>query len=74
MNDFAFNYTAFFNSILYTMVGVMVFWLASWLFERLTPAYDLWKELIEKQNVALAILVGCMCLGLAIIIAAAIHG
>jgi uncharacterized membrane protein YjfL (UPF0719 family) len=35
--------------------------------------YDLWDELINKKNMALAVLVGFVSLGLSIIIAAAIH-
>jgi uncharacterized membrane protein YjfL (UPF0719 family) len=33
----------------------------------------LWKELIDDQNTALAILVGALALGISIIVAAAIH-
>ena len=42
------------------------------LVDRLTP-YDLWREVTEEQNVAVAILMGLIGLGLAIVIAAAIH-
>jgi putative membrane protein len=61
------------NSILFSLVGVFVFCGSFWLIDRITP-YDLWEELVKKRNVALAIVVGCACLGIAIIIAAAIHG
>ena len=40
--------------------------------DRLTP-YDLWKELVEKQNTAVAFVVGMVALGICIIVAAAIH-
>ena len=40
--------------------------------DKMTP-YDLWSEIVEKQNMALAILAGLMALGIAIIIAAAVH-
>jgi putative membrane protein len=40
--------------------------------DKVTP-YDLWLELIEKQNVALGIVVGAMSLGICPIVAAAIH-
>jgi len=40
--------------------------------DRLTP-HDLWKEIIEEKNVALAIIVGFMALAVGIIIAAAVH-
>jgi uncharacterized membrane protein YjfL (UPF0719 family) len=34
----------------------------------------LWEELVDKQNVALGIVVGAMVLGISIIVAAAVHG
>ena len=64
---------AFFGSILYAVIGVLVFWASFVLIDKLTP-YDLWQELVEKQNLALAIVVGAMALGLSIIIAAAVVG
>jgi putative membrane protein len=64
---------AFFGSILYAFIGVVVFWLSFLLIDKLTP-YDLWAELVEKQNMALAIVVGAMSLGLSIIVAAAVVG
>ena len=68
-----FNWTAFTNSLVYTVIGVVIFWLAFIIVDKITP-YNLWKELVEEKNVALAIVVGSMCLGIAIIIGAAIHG
>lgn len=65
--------SAFFGSILYALLGVIVFWLSFLIIDKLTP-YDLWQELVEKQNVALAIVVGAMALGVSIIVAAAVHG
>ena len=64
---------AFFGSILYAMIGVAIFWLSFVLIDKLTP-YNLWQELVEKQNMALAIVVGSMALGLSIIVAAAVVG
>jgi len=63
----------FFGSILYALIGVLVFWLSFLVLDKLTP-YKLWEELVERQNVALGIVVGCMALGICIIVAAAIHG
>ncbi|NPC55128.1 DUF350 domain-containing protein [Caenimonas sp. S4] len=65
--------SAFFGSILYALIGVAVFWLSFVLIDKLTP-YNLWEELVEKQNLALAIVVGSMALGLSIIVAAAVVG
>jgi len=64
---------AFFGSILYALIGVGIFWLSFVLIDKLTP-YNLWEELVEKQNMALAIVVGSMALGLSIIVAAAVVG
>ena len=64
---------AFFGSILYALIGVFLFWLCFLLIDRLTP-YKLWHELVEKQNLALAIVVAAMSLGISVIVAAAIHG
>lgn len=65
--------SAFFGSILYAFIGVMVFWISFIAIDKLTP-YKLWEELVEKQNMALAIVVGAMALGLSIIVAAAVVG
>ena len=65
--------SAFFGSILYALIGVAVFWGAFRIMDMVTP-YNLWEELVEKQNVALGIVVGAMALGISIIVAAAVHG
>jgi putative membrane protein len=64
---------AFFGSILYALIGVLMFWLSFVLIDKLTP-YKLWEEIVEKQNRALALVVAAMALGISIIVAAAIHG
>lgn len=64
---------AFFGSILYALIGVIVFWIAFVIIDKITP-YDLWLELVEKQNLALGMVVAAMCLGISVIVAAAIHG
>ena len=64
---------AFFGSILYALIGVVVFWLSFIIIDKITP-YDLWGEIVEKQNVALGIVVGAMSLGISIIVAADVHG
>ncbi|WP_124949883.1 DUF350 domain-containing protein [Sulfuriferula thiophila] len=61
------------NSLVYSILGIAVFWIAFVIIDKLTP-YDLWRELVEERNTALAIVIAAMCLGLALIIASAIHG
>ena len=63
----------FFGSMLFALIGVAVFWLCFVIVDKLTP-YDLWGEIVEKQNVALAIVVGAMCFAIGLIVAAAVHG
>ena len=64
---------AFFGSILFALIGVVIFWLCFVIIDKITP-YNLWHELVEKQNMALGMVVAAMCLGISIIVAAAIHG
>ena len=64
---------AFLGSIVFALVGVLVFWLSFLAIDKLTP-YNLWEEIVEKQNVALGLVVAAMSLGICIIVAAAIHG
>lgn len=52
---------------------VLIFWLCFIVIDKITP-YDLWAEIVEKQNRALGMVVAAMCLGISVIIAAAIHG
>jgi len=59
-------------ALVYAMIGLVVFGLAFVIVDRLTP-YQLWKEIIDDQNVALAIIVGSVAIGIAIIVSAAIR-
>lgn len=67
------NPAAFFGSILFALIGVLIFWICFVVIDKLTP-YNLWNEIVEKQNVALGLVVAAMSLGISIIVAAAIHG
>lgn len=63
----------FVGSIAFALIGVLVFWLCFVVIDKLTP-YDLWAEIIEKRNLALAIVVAAMCIAIGLIVAASIHG
>ena len=63
---------AFLGSMLYALIGVVIFWVCFVIIDKITPA-DLWREFVEKQNQALAMVVAAMCRGISIIVAAAIH-
>ena len=62
-----------FGSIFYAFIGVLILWVCFILFDKITP-YRLWDELVEKKNVALAIVVGSMCIAIGLIVSAAVHG
>ena len=60
------------NALIYALLGIVIFLFAFVIVDKLTP-YHLWKEIVEDKNVALAILIGAISLGMCIIIAAAVH-
>ena len=62
-----------FGTVLYALIGIVILWLSFILFDKITP-YRLWDELVDKKNVALAIVVGSMCIAIGLIVAAAVHG
>jgi uncharacterized membrane protein YjfL (UPF0719 family) len=66
------HWGAMLAALAYAVVGLVVFALAFVIVDRLTP-YHLWKEIIDDQNVALAIIVGSVAIGIAMIVSAAIH-
>jgi len=61
------------SSILYSLIGLVLFSLAYVIFDKLTPG-DLACEILEKQNIAASILVGALMIGIAIIVGMSIHG
>ncbi len=60
-------------SVVFTALGVVMLWLAFTVLNRVLP-FSLRKEIEEDQNIALGIVLGAIILGIAIIVAAAIHG
>ena len=64
------------NGVVYAVLGIVVLivvlTVTNSVLEKLTP-YDLKKEILEKQNTAVAVLAGLAALGASIIIAAALH-
>jgi len=60
------------NALVFALLGIMIFMVAFAILDKVTP-YQLWKEIVEEQNMALAVLIGAVSLGVCIIIAAAVH-
>ena len=61
------------NSLLFSLVGMGVFVAGFFVIRWLLP-FDVHKELEVDQNTAVVIVIGSFILGLALIVAAAIHG
>jgi len=61
------------GSIMFALIGVAIFLVCFVIVDKLTP-YHLWDQIVEKKNVALAIVVGSMCIAIGLIVSAAIHG
>jgi uncharacterized membrane protein YjfL (UPF0719 family) len=60
------------SAVVFAFLGIFVFTLAFVVMDKVTP-YHLWKEIVQEHNMALAILVGAMSIGISIIIASAVH-
>lgn len=61
------------STIVYSGLGVGIFGLTFWVVTKITP-FSVRKEIEEDQNIALAIILGAVFIGLSLIIAAAISG
>ncbi len=61
------------SSAVFAAIGLAVFGIAFFLITKVAP-FSMKKEIEEDQNVALGIIVAGVLIGIALIIAAAIHG
>jgi uncharacterized membrane protein YjfL (UPF0719 family) len=61
------------NVLIFSVMGIVILATSFYIFDKLTPG-NLWKEIVEDHNVALAITMGAMAIGMAQIIASAVHG
>ncbi|GAB4015795.1 hypothetical protein GCM10028808_42180 [Spirosoma migulaei] len=60
-------------SIVYSLLGIAILIISFVIIEKLTPE-NLWKKILDEQNVALAILAAAFMIAVSIIISSAIHG
>ncbi len=60
-------------SVVYSLLGILILVIAFVVIEKLAPE-NLWKKIVDEQNVALAIMAAGFMLAVAIIISSAIHG
>jgi uncharacterized membrane protein YjfL (UPF0719 family) len=63
---------ALIGSFVYSLLGVVFVIVTFVVIDKLTPG-DLWKELIEERNQAIATVVAAMIVAIAIIVASAMH-
>jgi uncharacterized membrane protein YjfL (UPF0719 family) len=73
MPDMAPLIKAVIATLIFVLVGVLTFLIAFLVMTKVTP-FSIRKEIEEDQNTALAIVIGSVIIGLALIISAAIHG
>jgi uncharacterized membrane protein YjfL (UPF0719 family) len=60
--------------VVFSLMGLGIYTLGFLILSLLTPKVHIWREINQEQNVAIAIFLGSIALGIAIIIAAAIRG
>ena len=61
------------TTVIFTLFGLLVFGLAYTIIVKATP-FSIRKELEEDHNTAIAIVIGAVIIGIALIISAAIQG
>lgn len=64
--------SAMIGSLVYSFLGILFVIITFKVIDWLTPG-DLWRELIEERNQAVATVVAAMILAIAIIVASAMH-
>jgi putative membrane protein len=61
------------TTLVFALVGIVLFALAFLIIVKIAP-FSTRKEIEDDQNVALAILIGSVIIGIAMIVASAVHG
>ena len=60
-------------TLAFTALGLILFAFAFWVMNKVAP-FSVRKEIEDDQNTALAIVMGSVIIGIALIVAAAVHG
>lgn len=61
------------QTLIFAAFGILIFALAIWIIGKATP-FSVRKEIEEDHNVAIAVVIGAIIIGIAIVVAAAIQG
>ena len=72
--DTAINWHNVLSALVFSGIGLAVYTLGLIILSLLTPKVHIWREINEEKNVAIAIFLGAIALGIAIIISAAVRG
>ncbi len=64
---------ALIGSIIYSSIGIVILVITFWIIEKIAPE-NLWKEIVQNKNTALALMASAFMIAIAMIISAAIHG
>ena len=62
------------NAALFSGLGLLIFVVGFILLDLLTPQFHVWNQICHEKNVSLAIFLGAIVLGIAMIISAAVRG
>jgi len=67
-----FRFDHFLNAVIYAALGIVIYIVAFFVIDKATPG-ELGTEIFQKHNMAAAVFVGLLMLGISIIIAASVH-
>jgi putative membrane protein len=70
----ALNWHNILNAVIFSGIGLAIFVIGFVILDLLTPQVHVWNQLCRDKNVALAIFLGAVVIGIAMIISAAVHG
>jgi uncharacterized membrane protein YjfL (UPF0719 family) len=60
------------NAVTFACTGLLLFGAAFLIAQKLSPV-DMWKEIVENRNTALAVLLAGIAIAMALIISSAVH-
>lgn len=61
------------STVLFVLLGLVFFGIAFWIITKVAP-FSVRKEIEDDQNTALAIVIGSVIIGIALIVSAAVQG
>ncbi|MDR6561600.1 MULTISPECIES: DUF350 domain-containing protein [unclassified Arcicella] len=68
-----FHLSSIIDSIVYSFIGIFILVISFVTIEKITPE-NIYKQVVEKNNTAIALIFAAFIIAIAIIISAAIHG